>query len=183
MTPNENFAFAKTPAGIYPRFVIPSKKIAKRTEGRFLNTLTLNLNYTPQENWKYAMAPPPYLLLMPEDSLRTFFENRNIENGITTFISTDGRPPLYTGEGYNISTRTYSFPNIINLINTHIKNKPDEDLRILAIPVNRIYSVNNREKLHYTTAIKNYLMPSGLKLNIGGDKMNLVILSNKYENK
>lgn len=186
LAPNDKYAFVKTPAGIYPRFVIPSKEIARKVKGRLLNTMILDLKYTPEENWKYAMNPPSHLLLMPEDSLPKFFENRNVENGITTFISTDGTSPLYTNLGYNRASRTYSFSNIINLLQTHMKNKPDEDLRVLAVPVNRIYAIQQESRAstvyYYTKTFENYLIPSGVKIKTDKESMKIVILSNKYEN-
>jgi hypothetical protein len=66
---------------------------------------------------------------------------------------------------------------------------PDEDLRMLVVPVNRVYQEYNSSSYYYssgsttyyTTAINPYLAPSGLKLR--KDNMQIVILSSRYTNK
>ena len=186
LTPNDQYAYIKTPAGIYPRLVIPSREIAKTIKGRYTNSLIFSLKCEPQENWKYAMSPPPHLMLMPEDSLRTFFENRNIENNMTTFLSKDNAH--ISPYGYDATTRTYYFSNIINLLNIHIKEKPDEDLRLLIVPVERDFAATMdqyRRNItgYYTKAIHNYLMPSGVKFPIDQEHLKIVVLSSKYAGK
>ena len=186
LIPNDQYAYIKTPAGIYPRLVIPSREIAKTIKGRYTNSLIFSLKYEPQENWKYAMSPPSHLMLMPEDSLRTFFENRNIENNMTTFLSKDNA--RISPYGYDATTRTYYFSNIINLLNIHIKEKPDEDLRLLIVPVERDFAPTMdqyRRNItgYYTKAIHNYLMPSGVKFPIDQEHMKIVVLSSKYTGK
>ncbi|MDO4702545.1 DUF4270 domain-containing protein [Tannerella sp.] len=181
LEPNDQYAFVKTPAGIYPRLVIPTREIAKTIKDRFTNSLMFSLKYEPQENWKYAVSPPPHLMLMPEDSLRTFFENRSLENNVTTFLSTDN---LIGEHGYNATTRTYHFRNIISLLNVHIKEKPDEDLRLLVVPVERDAAATTdgygNPTGYYTRAIHNYLMLSGIKIPIDQKHMKIVVLSSKY---
>jgi hypothetical protein len=66
---------------------------------------------------------------------------------------------------------------------------PDEDLRMLVVPVNRVYQEYNSSSYYYssgsttyhTTAINPYLAPSGLKLR--KDNMQIVILSSRFTNK
>jgi hypothetical protein len=187
---NDEYTFLKTPAGIFTRLVIPAKEIKPVIEGRIVNNLALEIKYLQQEDWIYALAPPPYLLLLAEDSLRSFFENDNIENGITTYISTDGNLPAATNAGYNATSRTYSFRNIANLLNYHLLISPDEDLRLLLVPVNRTYqqsssssSYYSTTSSYYTTALSHYLAPAGVKLRKDRDFMKIAILSSKYINK
>ncbi|MDR2764750.1 MAG: DUF4270 domain-containing protein [Tannerella sp.] len=184
--------YLKTPAGIFTRLVIPAREIREVIQGRMINNLPLELKYLPQEEWLYALAPPSHLLLLPEDSLRSFFENSNIENSVFSYISTpDGvSSPTASGQGYNPTTRTYSFRNIANLLSYHLATSPDEDLRMLVVPVNRIcqtysnsssYYYDSSSTTYYTTAISPYLAPSGLKLR--KDNMQIVILSSRFTNK
>ncbi|MDR3260258.1 MAG: DUF4270 domain-containing protein [Tannerella sp.] len=182
---NEDYTFLKTPAGIFTRLVIPAKEIKPVIEGRIINNLLLELKYMPQEDWIYALAPPPQLLLLPEDSLRTFFENGNIENSIITYLSSDGNSTMLSYLGYSADTRTYSFLNIANLLNIHLQLNPDEDLRLLVVPVSRTYqtSSSGSSYYYYTTALSHYLAPSGVKLRKDKDYMKIAILSSKYVNK
>ena len=99
-------------------------------------------------------------------------KNNNVENNITS----------YRGE-YVASTRTYSFGNIAKLLKTHIENSPDEDLVINVIPVQRrvgtTYNYYNQPQ-DYTVAIENYLKPSGVKLRIDKDAMEMRIVTIEY---
>ncbi|MDR2139360.1 MAG: DUF4270 domain-containing protein, partial [Tannerella sp.] len=181
---DKDYIYLKTPAGIFTRIVIPAQEIREVIQGRMINNLPLEFKYLPQEDWLYALAPPPHLLLLPEDSLVSFFENGNIENNVISYISTteEATSPASSGQGYNPASRTYSFRNIAGLLNYHLAVSPDEDLHMLVVPVNRVtqtYSNNsyyyNSSTTYYTTAIHPYLAPSGLKLR--KDNMQVVILS------
>jgi hypothetical protein len=184
---NAEWTYLKTPAGIFTRLVIPAQEIREVVQGRMINNLPLTLKYLPQEDWLYALAPPTHLLLLPEDSLTSFFENGNIENSVISYISTSDAvsSPNASGAGYNPTTRTYSFNNIANLLNYHLAVSPDEELRMLVVPVDRIcqtYSDSyGSSTTYYTTAIHPYLAPSGLKLR--KDNMQIVILSSRFANK
>jgi hypothetical protein len=180
---NEEHTFVKTPAGIYTRFVVPTTEIKSVVEGRMINSMVFNLKYMPHEDWPYALMPPPFLMLMPEDSLSTFFQNRNMENNITMFISANESGPAGSNLGYSATYRTYYFHNIHTLLSYHLATSPDEDLRLLVVPVTRTSSYNSQYNVHFTTAIHNYLAPSGVKLRKDLDLMKVAIVSSKYTNK
>ena len=182
---NEDYTFIKTPAGIYTRLVMPSQEIKPILKGRIVNNVMLSVKYMPNENWPYALNPPSHLLLLPEDSLSTFFRNRNKENRVTSFISTtwsvsEGRPadPSTTTLGYSSDRRTYFFENISTLLSYHISVSPDDDLRLLLVPVNRI--TNGASPNVYTVEISNYLMPSGVKLRKDNDLLQVSIVTSEY---
>ena len=176
---NDDFTFVKTPAGIYTRFILPSTEIKPVIEGRIINNMIFNIKYMPNEDWPYSLSPPPFLLLMPEDSLSTFFQNRNVENNLTTYISsTQDQYPSGTTQGYTASTRTYYFHNIAGLLSYHIGVSPDEDLRLIVVPVSRI--TGSSSNYYYTTEINNYLAPSGVKLRKDNDLMKIIVVSSKY---
>jgi len=172
---NDDYTYLKTPAGIFTRLVVPTTDIKHVIENHIVNYVDFSLKYMPEEDWLYALTPPPYLLLLPEDSLISFFESRSTDNSITSFLST------YTTSsasyGYNASTRTYPMPNLANLINYHIAYNPDEDLRLLAIPVSR--STVSDSYYTYTAALSHYLAPSGLKIRKDGNNMNISIISSR----
>ena len=180
---NEDYTFIKTPAGIYTRYVLPTTKIKQVIEGRMINSMLFSIKYMPNENWPYSLSPPPFLLLMPEDSLGSFFQNRSVENNITTFISsTQDATPLSTILGYSSSTRTYYFHDISLLLSYHLLTTPDEDLRLIVVPIDRIFSQRSSygSYYYYTTEINNYLAPSGVKLRKDEDLMKIIVLSSKY---
>ena len=118
------------------------------------------------------LAPPPYLLILPEDSVKSFFEGSQIDNNVTSFLS----------KAYDATTRTYSFPNLANLLKYQMENNPDKDLSLLLIPVQRTTTTGNSygQSTVVTTAITNYLAPSGVKIRKDEEVMKIGITSCKY---
>ena len=134
--------------------------------------MDLSLKALPQEDSKFAFEAPANVLILPKDSMDTFFRNNNVENNITSFRGS-----------YVASTRTYSFGNIAKLLKTHIENSPDEDLVINVIPVQRRVGTTTNyygQTSEYTVAIENYLKPSGVKLRIDKDAMEMRIVTIEY---
>lgn len=167
--PNEQFAYMKTPAGVTTRVVIPAKQIAPYIDGRILNNMPLAFYAMPQENYEYALTMPETLLLLPEDSVKTFFENNQVENGNTSYLSS-----------YTASNRSYSFGNISNLLKVHIEKSPDKDLALMVIPVKRKTETDSYYGTTYTSAVSHYLFPSGLKLRKDEDVRKIGVTSSKY---
>lgn len=173
LEPNDSIAYLKTPAGVYTQLVIPAKDIAERIGDRVINNMPLTIKALPQEEWKWALSAPKDLLIIPKDSLSTFFINHKIEDGATAFRSE-----------YANNSRSYVYSNIANLMQTHIKNNPDKDMVLLLIPVERITAT--QESIYgqgqpYTTALNNYLLPSGVKLLKTEDAMKVVVTTTEYK--
>ena len=82
---------------MYSASFLPTQEITPIMEKRIVNNLPLELKAMPQEDWQYALAPPPYLLILPEDSVKSFFEGSQIDNNVTSFLS----------KAYDATTRTY----------------------------------------------------------------------------
>lgn len=172
LQPNDEYAFFKTPAGVCTRIVLPTKEITPIMEGRIVNNLPLELKAMPQENWQYALTAPSYLLILPEDSVKTFFEGSQIENNVTSFLS----------KAYDATTRTYSFPNLANLLKYQMEKNPDKDMALLVIPVQRTTTTSSSygQNQTITTAITNYLAPSGVKIRKDEEVMQIGITSCEY---
>lgn len=173
LIPNENYTYMKSPAGVCTRLVLPATDISKAVEGRTINDMPFTMKALPQEEWQYALTPPPYLLLLPEDSVKTFFENGQIENNQTSFLSNEYMP----------NTRTYSFTNIANILKNQLENAPGKDLTLVAIPVNRQKQKNNYTGEFYTVSLSNYLVPAGVKLKKDPESMKVKVTSSKFNTK
>lgn len=185
---NDEYTYLKTPAGIFTRLVVPTKEIKEIADGRLFNSLYLNLKYMPQEEWMYSLEPPPQLLIIPEDSLDMFFKESYTENNINAYLSVNSTSSTTTSSlsGYNATTRTYYFNNIVNMISYHIQKDPDKDLRILVIPIKRettTYSSGYYSSSYLTTSLSNYFPPSGVKLRKDEESMRVELISSKYANK
>ena len=147
--------------------------------------------HSPIRVLKHPYSTASHLLLIPEDSVVSFFENANVENNITSFISFtpsdaygDYTSAGYTPDGYSLSARTYAFGNISRLLKEHIENNPDNDLSLLVIPVTRKTGsyTSNRTTYYYTTGISHSFYLSGIKLRTEEEYMKVVVLSSQYDN-
>ncbi|MDR2680712.1 MAG: DUF4270 domain-containing protein [Tannerella sp.] len=192
---NPTHTYIKSPAGVCTKLVIPTTEISNKldVQDRFINSLALNLKYLPVDERDFAYMPPSHLLLLPEDSVRVFFENASIEDNATSYVSflnmgVNAYGTTYqctssyeTPDGYSSYTRTYAFGNISRLLETHVKNSPDKDLSLLVIPIVREATSSN--SYYYTTGITHTLTPSGLKIRTDEELMKIVVLSSKFEGK
>lgn len=172
LEPNDSIAYLKSPAGVYTQLTIPAQDIAPIIKGRIVSNVALSLKALPQEDWKYAFQAPSNILILPKDSVDGFFKSNSVEDNITS----------YRGE-YVASTRTYTFGNIARLLRTHIENTPDEDLVINVIPVERRIGTTRNyygQTTEYTVALENYLKPSGVKLRIDKEAMEMRIVTIEY---
>lgn len=171
---NESIAYLKTPAGVYTQLTIPAQDIIDKIGDRVINNIPLTIKALPQEEWQWALSAPSDLLLLPKDSLPTFFINNKIEDGKTAFRT-----------NYNSSSRSYPFGNISNLMQEHIKNNPDKDMVLLLIPVERITADQTNPytgvSTPYTTALNNYLLPSGVKLLKTPEETKIVVTTTDYK--
>ena len=174
LEPNEEFSYLRSPAGVCTKIVLPASVIKEKIEGRIINGLDFSMKAMPQEEWLYAFEAPDNVLLLPEDSVQSFFENNKIEDSMTAYLA-----------GYTSSTKTYSFGNISNLLKKHLENKPDEDLRLLVLPVARGTQNTNDyygNSKPVTTSISHYMKPAGVRLKKDKEAMQIVVLTSKYNN-
>lgn len=173
LQPDDSIAYLKTPAGVYTQLTIPAKDIAERIDDRIINNIPLTIKALPQENWQWALTAPANLLLLPKDSLATFFVNNKIEDSKTAFRAE-----------YSSSNRSYNFDNISNLMQEHIKNNPEKDMVLLLVPVDRVVGQSQNyygQTTYYTAALNNYLLPSGVKLLKTQDAMKIVVTTTDYK--
>ena len=188
---NPAYTYVKSPAGVCTQLVIPTTEITKKVDikDRFINGFTLQLKYLPAEEWAYAYSPPEYLLLLPEDSVTSFFEKSSVEDDKVSYISympydsySSYKSKYETSYGYSPYNRTYSFGNISGLLKAHIENSPDKDLSLLAIPVYRkVYTSDN--STYYTTGISHSFNLTGVKIRTEEEFMKIIVLSSKYESR
>ena len=172
LEPNDSIAYLKSPAGVYTELTIPAQEIAPIIEGRIVSNFDLTLRALPQENWKYAFEAPTYLLVLPHDSVDAFFRNNNTEDSRISYLGT-----------YDTDTRTYAFGNIARLLEAHIQNSPDKDIRLDVFPVERRVGQQSNywgQTSSYTMAIENYMQPSGVKLRIDEEARAVQIVTIEY---
>lgn len=182
------FAYIKAPAGVATELTIAAEDLARLYRGyldskgnvslkRILNSapLTVKVNLPEQSS---RINPPIYLMLMPTDSLKSFFETNQTE--LT-------RPEeAYLSSGYSISSRYYKFDNIARLVDLHLnkhahldaagKAVVDKDLKMILVPVQRSYLSGKQT----TAAINNYIYPAAVRLHFPAEERFLVVSGSGY---
>lgn len=99
----------KAPAGIFTEVTLPVDEIRYGHENDTISGARIVFNCMNQTS-EDAFSEPEYVLMLPKDSLYSFFENKDLPNNSTSFMGV-----------YNSSNNTYTFNNISNLI-THMYN-------------------------------------------------------------
>lgn len=107
--------YLKSPAGIFTEVTLPVEEILRDHENDTLNTASVTfprINNTETDN-QYIFDTPSYVLMIPMDSIDSFFENGDVVNNRNSFYAS-----------YSSSTTNgYTFSNISNLITAMSKKK------------------------------------------------------------
>lgn len=105
--------YMKTPAGIFTEVTLPVDDICLKHNNDTINSAKFTLQrLNEKSNSKYAFNVPTNVLIIPKDSLSSFFENKRVINNKISFIST-----------YNAKNNTYTFNNIGSMINAMHQSK------------------------------------------------------------
>ncbi|MDR0733532.1 MAG: DUF4270 domain-containing protein [Dysgonamonadaceae bacterium] len=172
---NDTAVYIKSPAGVFTELTIPIPKIIESVGKRQFSSVKLSLNAYPQSEWSDVAGLPGVgeyttsanvvsrLLLIPPDSTKNFFERQAVADNITSYIAK-----------LSTATYTYDFNNISNLVRYAIDHKPDEDLKLLLIPVRvgYAYNTNTYSFVDYTTAYDLY--PTGVALHRNDRKITII---------
>lgn len=129
---DQSCTYLKTPAGIFTELTLPVEKIVSGHEndkiaGASLSIPRINSN---AGNTEYAFDIPQNVLMIPKDSLYSFFENEEMYNNRNSYVAS------YSGKS---STNAYTFNNISGMITTMAaieKSKRTADWnKVVLIPV------------------------------------------------
>lgn len=112
--------YLKTPSGIFTRIILPVDSIMRdysatgyKLRKDTINTVRLNIkrenNHVTSD---YSLAIPNTVLVLPSDSLNSFFANKEVANYRTSF--------LYN---YSSASNSYSFNNISSIVELMAKAK------------------------------------------------------------
>ena len=130
--------YIKSPAGLFTELTIPVDEIIRGHEKDTINSAKLTLtriNNNVQS--KYSLNVPSTLLMIPKDSLYSFFENQQIANYKNSFIASWS----YSTSSGNYDN-TYVYNNIANMVsamNSSDRRSPDWN-KVVLIPVTVSYN-------------------------------------------
>ena len=109
--------YLKTPSGIFTEITLPVDDVKYGHENDTLNTAKLTLTRINNNNHgEYSLEAPTTLLMIPKDSLYSFFENGDIVDYQKSYVAS-----------YNSSYNNYVFNNISSQI-TYMYNIKKEGL-------------------------------------------------------
>lgn len=171
----EDKAIIKAPAGLWVRAVIPTVEIAKELESapegytRTLNAVTYRLQgeiVDQSATSSVNLNIPGTLLMLPRNRAEKFFEEELTEEVFSEAYSSFIAQLVVEG------STMYSFGNIGSVILQHIKEKPNEDLEVLIIPVERTTTQTQTGGVK-TASVSHQVLPSAVKFAINDDNTKL----------
>lgn len=110
---NDEYTYLKTPAGIFTELTLPIDKImlgkdndAVGHDNDSLNTVRLFIpRVNDTSNSEYSISVPKTLLLLPTDSVETFFANKKVADSQSAYLAT-----------YASASNGYTFSNISKMV-------------------------------------------------------------------
>ena len=167
---NDEYAYIKSPAGVFTEVRFPLTEKADKLNNQALNLAKFRVTALPDEdaNLRYKLTPSPYLLLVPKDEMKEFFEERKVPDNITSFYAK-----------LDETTYTYDFGNLAAMIN-HYKEKSDgkvTDLNYLLVPIDvKTSYISNQTQI---TAVFNQMTPTATTLLKSKSKMKMDLVFSK----
>lgn len=169
---DKDFAYIKAPAGVLTEITIPTRKIQELLQAapagyeRILNSVQFSIlgegqaqteeDIMAEEN-TYALPAPSDLLLLPSDSVSSFFsrELTDLQRPYIAFVS----------EKSISSSMSYDFGNISSVILKHIENKDNsnKDLKLWVVPIDRSVGMTP-QGTQGSSSISNLTLPSAMRI-------------------
>lgn len=172
---NGDCSYLKSPAGLFSEIELPVEDIMKGHENDTLNSVKLVipcLNSTSATG--YELEPSEYILMIPKDSLQSFFANNSLPDSHTSFLSS-----------YSSSSNSYTFSNFSGIVSNMYKGgRTSEDWnKVVLVPV----SVTTQSTTSSTviTKVAHNMSMSSVRL-LGGannpEALSLSVIYSKFQN-
>ena len=118
--------YLKTPAGLFTQLTIPMSDIMAGHRNDSVNSAKIILyrqNNTSESAYHFNI--PKNLVMLPSDSLQSFFVNNRIPDNKTSFLAT-----------YNSMTNSYVFNNISGIVNLFVRHTNSANWgKVVVVPV------------------------------------------------
>ena len=119
-----NYTYIKSPSGIFTELTLPVTEILSGHENDTINSARVALtrvNNSTHENYGFGL--PSSLLLLPKDSLKSFFEGEKIADNKTSYVAVFATSDSNT----EAKSNAYTFHNIADLI-TYLGNLRSKEI-------------------------------------------------------
>ncbi len=170
--------YLKTPAGIFTEVTLPVEEIYNGHEGENINTAKITLQrVNDSKESDYAFGYPSTVLILPADSLYSFFENNDIADNKISYLAS-----------YSSTTNGYTFSNISGMIkqmkeNHDAGNTSPKWNKAVIVPVTTTYYTSN--SVQVLTKVTHDMSLSSTRLVGGSDNkrgdIKLAVIYSKYK--
>ena len=151
---DESCTYVKSPSGIFTEMTLPIDSIKRGHENDTISSAKVivpRYNYTSDES---MFSAPNYIMMVPKDSLYSFFENKNVPDSKMSYLAS-----------YSSKNNTYTFNNISDLVNKLWQNKVNgyggkDWNKVVLLPVT---VSTNSSTSSSTTSVTNVTNEMGLK--------------------
>jgi hypothetical protein len=109
--------YIKSPAGLFTEVTLPIDEIFNGHENDSIMTAKISFQRINTGFYDNALQAPEDIMMIPKDSLYTFFENKKAPDNKTTFYTS-----LLNSSGVNTSNQ-YTFSNISSLVSSMATRK------------------------------------------------------------
>lgn len=158
---DETCTYLKAPAGIFTEVTLPIDSIKLGHENDTLSSARIVFQRINSIDDEEAFGEPTQVLMLPKDSLYSFFENKRLNDNKNSYLAT-----------YSSQNNTYTFYNISGLITRMYQNKLEgkatEDWnKVVLVPVNVSKSQSSSYGSTTITDISNEMALKSTRL-VGG---------------
>lgn len=171
--------YMKTPAGIFTEATLPIDEIVKGHESDTISSAkVIFTRYNSKDGESYITAPQNVLLL-PKDSLFSFFENKDLPDNKTSYLCS-------LNESYN----TYTFNNISNLVTAMVNAKNGGTAsadwnKVVLVPVTIATSTSSSSSSSTVIGVSNNMSLTSTRL-VGGSEnqhspITISVIYNKFK--
>lgn len=188
LAPNAEYSYSKGPAGVQTAITLSREQMQRLLVGKAqlqlgkewtLADTQLNLQVDNPEG--LLLNPPAYMMLMPKDSLATYFKQGLTERSSSaiSYLSTE----------YKSTSKSYNFYNVSALLTQHLLKhahyhngawQVNKDLELRIVPVERSIS-GRRQEEQQTASIDEYLFPSFVRLRTDAKAMKIGVTASVFK--
>ena len=170
--------YLKTPAGIFTEVELPVDEIMKGHENDTLNSVKIEFNrINDRYQGKYPISAPKTLLIIPADSIQSFFASHSLPDYKKSYIA-------------YANNNLYTFNNIEGLVKAMYNakekavktgNLSENWNKAVLVPVE--YSTVTVQYTTYPTNLCHYMGISSARLKGGKDAVKVSVIYSKFANK
>ena len=189
LDPQSNYLYSKGPAGVLPAIRLAHTELERLLQnqpkdiqiGKDRSIADTQFKLEIDNPANLSLDPPPYMMLMPKDSLATYFK-KGLTERTAAAVS-------YLSSAYVANAKYYNFSNISRLLTEHLKHHAsyngskwvvDADLELRVIPVERQVA-NSGNNVVTTVAIHEYLFPSFVRFKKDATALKIGVTVSKFK--